>query len=99
MLICMDYHFFESSRVSSLKGADVMCFSTNWLDERGPAPVWMTRSFENGIYGVCADRWGLARGIQLTGGSCILNPDGSIHSWGGAGDGRVVWDTGTGGSG
>jgi len=89
MLICMDYHFFESSRVSSLKGADVICFSTNWLDERGPAPVWMTRSFENGIYAVCADRWGLERGIQFTGGSCILNPDGSIQSWRDAGDGIV----------
>src|SRR5256886_7488960 len=89
MLICMDDHFFESSRVSSLKGADVMCFSTAWLDERGPAPVWMTRSFENGIYTVCADRWGLERGVQFTGGSCILNPDGSIQSWRDAGDGIV----------
>ena len=89
MLICMDYHFFESSRVSALKGVDVMCFSTNWLDERGPAPVWMTRSFENGIYAVCADRWGLERGVQFTGGSCVLNPDGSIQSWRDAGDGIV----------
>jgi len=89
MLVCMDYHFFESSRVSSLKGADVMCFSSAWLDERGPPPVWMTRSFENGIYAVCADRWGLERGVQFTGGSCILNPDGSIQSWRDAGDGIV----------
>src|SRR6267143_2124075 len=89
MLVCMDYHFFESSRVSSLKGADVMCFSSAWLDERGPPPVWITRSSANGIYAVCADRWGLVRGVQFTGGSRILNPDGSIQSWRDAGDGIV----------
>jgi len=50
MLICMDQHYFETSRTLALKGADVICFSTAWLDERGPAPVWITRSFENGVY-------------------------------------------------
>jgi predicted amidohydrolase len=86
MLICMDQHYFETSRTLALKGADVVCFSTAWLDERGPAPVWITRSFENGVYAVCADRWGLERGTQFTGGSCILNPDGSIQSMADVGD-------------
>lgn len=89
MLICMDQHYFESSRILALRGADVVCFSTNWLDEKGPAPVWITRSFENGVYAVCADRWGLERNTQFTGGSCILNPDGSIQSWRDAGNGIV----------
>jgi predicted amidohydrolase len=89
MLICMDQHFFESSRIQTLKGADVICFSTAWLDERGPAPVWITRAFENGVYVVCADRWGLERGTQFTGSSCILNPDGTIQSMKDAGNGIV----------
>lgn len=89
MLICMDQHYFESSRILSLGGADVICFSTAWLDERGPAPVWISRSFENGVYTVCADRWGLERGTQFTGGSCILNPDGSIQSLRDGGNGIV----------
>lgn len=89
MLICMDQHYFESSRILSLKGVDVICFSTAWLDERGPAPVWISRSFENGVYTVCADRWGLERGTQFTGGSCILNPDGSIQSLRDGGNGIV----------
>ena len=92
MLICMDQHFFESSRVLTLIGADVICFSTNWLDERGPAPVWMTRAFENGAYVVCADRWGLERGVQFTGSSCMLNPDGSIQKMKDAGNGIVYGD-------
>ena len=89
LLICMDYHYFESSRILSLRGAEVICFSTNWLAERGPAPVWITRSFENGVYTVCADRWGVERGVQFTGGSCILNPDGSIQNLKDAGNGVV----------
>ncbi|HEV2226646.1 MAG TPA: nitrilase-related carbon-nitrogen hydrolase [Nitrososphaerales archaeon] len=89
MLICMDQHFFESSRILSRKGADVICFSTAWLDERGPAPVWITRAFENGVYVVCADRWGLERGTQFTGSSCILNPDGTIQSMKDAGNAIV----------
>ncbi len=92
MLICMDQHYFESSRILALRGADVVCFSTNWLDERGPAPVWITRSFENGVYAVCADRWGLERKTQFTGGSCIINPDGSIQSWRDSGNGIVYGD-------
>jgi predicted amidohydrolase len=89
MLICMDQHYFESNRILALRGADVLCFSTAWLDERGPAPVWITRAFENGVYAVCADRWGLERGVQFTGGSCILNPDGSIQSMKDTGNGIV----------
>jgi len=78
--ICMDGFFVESIKVPALKGADVLVYPTNWLLEKCPCPTWITRAFENGIYFISADRWGLERTVQFSGGSCILNPDGTIQA-------------------
>jgi predicted amidohydrolase len=78
LLICMDIHFIETARLAGLGGADVICHVSNWLAERTPAPYWITRAFENGCYLVEANRWGLERGVQFSGGSCIIAPDASI---------------------
>ena len=79
-VICMDGFFVESIKVPALKGADVLVYPTNWLLEKCPCPTWITRAFENGIYFIAADRWGLERTVQFSGGSCILNPDGTIQA-------------------
>ena len=60
MIICHDAAFPETSRVSALQGADVMCFPTNWL-ERSPSGYWFTRAFDNGIYWIAANRYGVER--------------------------------------
>ncbi|MBC8130291.1 MAG: amidohydrolase [Rhizobiaceae bacterium] len=78
MLICMDIHFIETARLAGLGGADVICHVSNWLAERTPAPYWINRAFENGCYLVEANRWGVERGVQFSGGSCIIAPDASI---------------------
>ncbi len=78
--ICMDGFFVESIRVPALKGADVIVYPTNWLLEKCPCPTWITRAFENGVYFVAADRWDYERTVQFSGGSCILNPDGTIQA-------------------
>jgi len=80
-LICMDAMYFEAARVPALKGADVLLFPTNWLDEKCPSSWWMARAFENGVYFIAADRYGLERGVQFSGGSCIIDPDGSIQAY------------------
>src|SRR5260370_27716534 len=80
-LICMDAMYFEAARVPALKGADVLLFPTSWLDEKCPSSWWMARAFENGVYLVAANRYGCERGVQFSGGSCILNPDGSIQHY------------------
>lgn len=87
MLICMDIHFIETARLAGLGGADVICHVSNWLAERTPAPYWITRAFENGCYLVEANRWGLERGVQFAGGSCIIAPDASILATVDGGDG------------
>src|SRR6266704_3473314 len=77
----MDAEFFEASRLAALRGADVLLFPTNWLDEKCPSKWWIARAFENRVYLLAANRYGLERGVQFSGGSCIINPDGSIQQY------------------
>ncbi len=88
-VICQDASFFEATRLLALRGADVLLFPTNWLDEKCPSAWWMARAFENGAYFIASDRYGLERGVQFSGGSCIIDPDGSIQSYLDDGEGIV----------
>ncbi|MCP9627927.1 amidohydrolase [Rhodopseudomonas palustris] len=87
LLVCMDLHFFETARLEAIAGADVICHISNWLAERTPAPYWITRAFENSCYVIEANRWGLERTVQFSGGSCVIAPDGSIAASIDSGDG------------
>jgi predicted amidohydrolase len=87
--ICMDAMYFEAVRIPALHDADVLLFPTNWLDEKCPSSWWMARAFENGVYLIAANRYGCERGVQFSGGSCILNPDGSIQHYLDNGEGIV----------
>jgi predicted amidohydrolase len=78
MLICMDIHFVETARLVALGGADVICHISNWLAERTPAPYWISRAYENGCYLMESNRWGLERGVQFSGGSCVISPETEI---------------------
>ncbi len=88
-LICMDAMYFEAARIPALHNADVLLFPTNWLEEKCPSSWWMARAFENGVYFIAANRYGRERGVQFSGGSCILNPDGSIQAYLDNGEGIV----------
>ena len=90
MTICMDAVYPETARIPALAGADVICFPTNWLSEKSPSPSWMARAAENGVYFVAANRYGLERGVQFSGGSAIIDPDGSLQAVLDTGDG-IVW--------
>jgi predicted amidohydrolase len=78
LLICMDIHFLETARVVALGGAEIICHISNWLAERTPAPYWISRAFENRCYLIESNRWGLERGVQFSGGSCVIAPDGTL---------------------
>jgi predicted amidohydrolase len=80
-LICMDAMYFEAARLPALHGADVILFPTNWLEEKSPSSWWMARAFENGVYIIAANRADREREVQFSGGSCILNPDGTIQAY------------------
>lgn len=79
-IICMDAMYFESTRIPALQGADVILFPTNWLEDRSPSSWWIARALENGVYIIAANRSDVERGVEFSGGSCILNPDGSIQA-------------------
>jgi predicted amidohydrolase len=79
-VICMDAMYFESTRIPTLHEADVILFPTNWLEEHCPSSWWIARALENGVYIIAANRSDVERGAEFSGGSCILNPDGSIQA-------------------
>ncbi|WP_048861339.1 nitrilase-related carbon-nitrogen hydrolase, partial [Acidisphaera rubrifaciens] len=90
LLICMDIHFIETARLAALGGAEVICHISNWLAERTPAPYWISRAYENGCYVIEANRWGLERTVQFSGGSCIIAPDATIEAVVDRGDGIAL---------
>jgi predicted amidohydrolase len=90
MTICMDACYPETARVPALAGADVICFPTNWLSEKSPSPSWLARAAENGVYFLAANRYGMERGVQFSGGSAVIDPDGAVQSALDSGDG-IVW--------
>jgi predicted amidohydrolase len=88
-LMCIDANYCESARLSTLHGADVLLFPTTQYTTKCPDSWWMARAFENGVYFIAANRYGMERGLQFSGGSSILNPDGSIQSYLDTGEGIV----------
>jgi predicted amidohydrolase len=50
----------------------------------------MARAAENGVYFIAANRYGLERDVQFSGGSAVIDPDGSLQSVLDTGDG-IVW--------
>jgi predicted amidohydrolase len=89
IVICMDACFPESTRIPALRGADVICFPTNWLGGKCPSATWIARAFESGVYLVAANRYGLERTVQFSGGSCVVDPDGTVLASRDTGDGIV----------
>ncbi len=89
LLICMDIHFIETARLACVQQADIICHISNWLAERTPAPYWINRAYENGCYLIESNRWGSERGVQFSGGSCIIDPEGKVQAWRDSGDGIV----------
>ena len=77
----MDIHFIETARLQGLRAADVIVHICNWLAEKTPAPYWLTRAYDNGVYVLESNRNGLERTVQFGGGSVLINPDGTIGSY------------------
>jgi predicted amidohydrolase len=87
--ICMDLEFPEVARVLALKGAQIIAFPCNWLGETCPSALWMTRAMENGVYIVAANRWGQEREVNFSGGSCVIDSQGTILAYQGNGNGVI----------
>src|SRR6185369_5194878 len=77
MLICFDWRFPEASRVLALQGADVIAHPSN-LVFRNAQDTMRTRSFENRVFVVTANRTGTEKRaggtVPFTGRSQIVDP-------------------------
>jgi predicted amidohydrolase len=81
MLICFDWRFPEATRALALLGADVIAHPSN-LVYRNAQQTMRTRSFENRVYVVTANRTGTERRpggtVPFTGRSQIVDPAGKV---------------------
>lgn len=93
VLICWDQWFPEASRITSLKGAEILYYPTaiGWNPEDSDViqkqeyEAWQTiqraHAIANGVWVVSVNRVGTENGTQFWGGSFVSNPMGTIiHS-------------------
>jgi len=81
MMICFDWVFPEAARTLALKGADVIAQPSNLVLPYCPDAM-ITRSIENRVYTVTANRVGVeerkAGGLKFIGTSQVTAPDGRV---------------------
>lgn len=87
--ICMDADYIEPARLAALAGADLIAFPTNWL---GDQSTWYARARENGLYMLCANRWGREGASVFCGNSAIIDPAGRALNLLSTGDGICLAD-------
>lgn len=81
MLICFDYIYPEAMRTIALKGAQIVLLPANLVLHLCPDAM-ITRSFENRIFTVLADRTGIddrgIKNLKFIGKSQIVAPNGEV---------------------
>lgn len=85
--ICYDNEFPELPRRLALAGADVLALPVNWPlvdrppNEHPPETIQaMAAARSSRLATVIADRHGVERGVQWTGGTTVISPDGWISA-------------------
>jgi len=82
VMICYDLEFPEWARLAALDGADLIAAPVNWPATGAPRPdspdVLEARAdaAANGVFVAVADRCRRERGVDWTGGSVIVSPNG-----------------------
>ncbi|MDE0144409.1 MAG: acyltransferase [Nitrospira sp.] len=84
VMICFDWYYPESARTLALQGAEILCHPSNLVLPHCPDAM-VTRSLENRVFSITANRIGLeARGGKLPltfiGKSEVVSPAGRILS-------------------
>jgi predicted amidohydrolase len=82
IMICFDWLFPEASRTLALKGADIICHPANLVLPHCPEAM-ITRSIENRVFSITANRVGVEERIKgeklkFIGQSQIVRPDGKV---------------------
>ena len=76
--ICMDLNIPETTKIMYRKGCDVICAPCNWTGEKVPSTFWYQRALETDTPIIISNRWGEEKGIEFTGGSCIIDEKGQL---------------------
>ncbi len=82
IMICFDWRFPETARTLALKGADIIAHPANLVLQHCPQAM-ITRSLENGLFTVTADRVGCEERIpgqrlKFMGQSQVVDPLGNV---------------------
>ncbi len=82
MMICFDWVFPEAARTLALKGADIICQPSNLVLPYCPQAM-ITRSIENRVFSITADRIGAeerikGKALRFIGSSQIVSPAGKV---------------------
>lgn len=82
LMVCFDWIFPEVARTLALKGADILCQPSNLVLPYCPQAM-ITRSIENRVYSMVANRVGVEeriKGVRLDfiGQSEVVAPDGAV---------------------
>jgi predicted amidohydrolase len=95
MLICYDLRFPEPTRILALAGAQVVLLSTAWPQAAKLYPNFLaqTRSAENNLFLVAANRVGSEGGTHFLGRSLIIAPDGQKLAEAGSSDEQILYAT------
>jgi len=85
VLVCYDLEFPELVRSLAIRGAEVVAVPTNWplaprpKGERPPEIInAMAAARLSRVFIACSDRVGTERGVEWTGGSCVVDCDGWV---------------------
>ncbi|MBW4042377.1 MAG: hydrolase [Acidobacteria bacterium] len=99
VMICFDLEFPEWTRIAALAGADLLAVPTNWPlvpvshGERPPeVQIAIATARMNRMAIVCADRVGVERGVDWTGGTSVVDADGALVARVGTGPGTAWAD-------
>jgi predicted amidohydrolase len=99
VMICFDLEFPEWTRIAALGGADLLAVPTNWPlvpvpeGERAPeVQIAIATARMNKMAIVCADRVGIERGVEWTGGTAVVDAEGALVARVGSGTGTAWAD-------
>lgn len=81
IMICFDWFFPETARILAVKGADIICHPSNLVLPHAPSAM-VTRSLENKVFSVTANRTGMeergGKTLSYIGQSQILDTKGKL---------------------
>ena len=76
--VCMDLNIPETTKIMYRKECDIICTPCNWTGEKVPSTTWRQRALETNTPIIISNRWGEEKGVEFTGGSCIIDEKGKL---------------------